>query len=145
MVNGHKQFTWRKVAHRSNERLDCLVYALAALVHARVNLERLSGPLVEPEVKEQQSEVADKRPTWGVIHRAALPYDTNSWPKIPVGSVPQPQDKSSSPWGARSGEGEEASFIAGSGSLWLPHIIPDAFTLRLVINSSVASGLNTGR
>jgi phage terminase large subunit GpA-like protein len=56
MVNGFKQYTWHKVAHRSNERLDCLVYALAALVHTRVNLDKLSGRLVEPEIKEQQSE-----------------------------------------------------------------------------------------
>src|SRR5215469_5920313 len=56
MVNGFKQYTWHKAAHRSNERLDCLVYALAALVHSRVELDKLSGPLIEPEAKEGQSQ-----------------------------------------------------------------------------------------
>jgi phage terminase large subunit GpA-like protein len=54
MVNGFKQYTWHKVGHRSNERLDPLVYSLAALIHSRVNLDKQSGPLIVPEVKEQQ-------------------------------------------------------------------------------------------
>jgi phage terminase large subunit GpA-like protein len=64
MVNGFKQYTWHKVAHRSNERLDCLVYSLAALTHSRVNLDKLSGPLTVPEAKEQQPQRRSaKRPT----------------------------------------------------------------------------------
>ena len=68
MVNGFKQYTWHKVAHRSNERLDCLVYALAALIHSRVNLDKLSSPLVEqPAQKEGDSQEAKQtqRPKWG--------------------------------------------------------------------------------
>ena len=47
------------------------MYALAALIHSRVNLDKLSGPLIVPEAKEQQSQEAKetRRPTWGVIHR----------------------------------------------------------------------------
>jgi phage terminase large subunit GpA-like protein len=100
MVNGFEQYTWRKVGHRSNERLDCLVYALAALVHARVNLEKLSGPLVEAESKEQQpsrEEATDKQPKWGVIYRVPLPSDTDGWQKV---VTTRPEDIPRSPWGA---------------------------------------------
>jgi len=100
MVNGFKQYTWHKVAHRSNERLDCMVYALAALVHARVDLEKLSGPLIELQTKGQQpasEEVADKRPAWGVIHRAPLPNDP--WQAVPYNRPPP--DKRS-PWGVQN-------------------------------------------
>jgi len=104
MVNGYKQFTWRKVAHRSDERLDCLVYALAALVHARVNLEKLSGPLVETEAKEKQQPEGAKRPTWGVMpgNGLLLPDGMTVGPKVAPGSVPVPQNKSRSPWGVQN-------------------------------------------
>jgi Phage terminase large subunit (GpA) len=100
MVNGFKQYTWRKVAHRSNERLDCLVYALAALVHARVNLDKLSGPVIEPEKpkEEQLQQPREERPAWGVIHRARLPTDTD-WQKV---VATRPEDKSRSPWGVQN-------------------------------------------
>jgi phage terminase large subunit GpA-like protein len=75
MVNGFKQYSWHKVAHRSNERLDCLVYALAALVHSRVELDKLPGPLVESEAKGQKSRPEPERPAWGVIARTPLPNE----------------------------------------------------------------------
>ena len=83
MVNGFKQYTWRKVGHRSNERLDCLVYALAALVHAGVNLDKLSGPLIETEAKEGQSQEVEEpeQQKWSAIYRVPLPSDTDGWQK----------------------------------------------------------------
>jgi phage terminase large subunit GpA-like protein len=96
MVNGFKQYTWHKVAHRSNERLDCLVYALAALVHSRLDLDKLPGPLIEPPAKEQPPQQLKKRPAWGVIHRVALPTETNHWQD--AGTV-RPEDKPRSQFG----------------------------------------------
>src|SRR5262249_7202451 len=78
MVNRFKQYTWHKVAHRSNERLDCLVYALAAMVHSRVNLDKVSGLLIVPEAKEQQPPPTAARPKWGVISSVPLPNDTDA-------------------------------------------------------------------
>jgi phage terminase large subunit GpA-like protein len=111
MVNGFKQYTWHKVAHRSNERLDCLVYSLAALIHSRVNLDKLSGPLVVPEAKEApRPQQTAKHPTWGVIHRAPLPNDTDGWEQnarafyannlLRQGQTTRPEDKPRSPWRA---------------------------------------------
>jgi phage terminase large subunit GpA-like protein len=66
MVNGFKQYTWHKVAHRSNERLDCLGYALAALVHSRLDLDKLPGPLIEaPASDRSQSQPVETKYAWG--------------------------------------------------------------------------------
>jgi phage terminase large subunit GpA-like protein len=110
MVNGYRQHTWHKVAHRSNERLDCLVYALAAMVHSRVNLDKLSGPLVVPEAKEQPPPPTAARPKWGVISRVPLPNDTDAMEQnaraffannvLGQGQTMRPEDKPRSPWGA---------------------------------------------
>jgi phage terminase large subunit GpA-like protein len=112
MVNGFKQYTCHKVAHRSNERLDCLVYALAAMVHSRVNLEKLSGPLIVPEAKEQPPQQAAKRPAWGVISRIPLPTDTDGLEQnaraffannvLGQGQTMRPLDKQRSRWGAQN-------------------------------------------
>jgi phage terminase large subunit GpA-like protein len=95
MVNGFKQYSWHKVAHRSNERLDCLVYALAAVFHSRVDLDKLSGPLIEPETKEPPAG-KPARSAFGVVHRMPLPSDTDQSKEA---SSTRPEDKPRSPWG----------------------------------------------
>jgi len=95
---------WHTVAHRSNERLDCLVYSLAALIHSRVNLDKLSGPLIVPEAKEQPPQrQAMKRPTWGAQPGTGVLLDgAPIGPKVPVGSAPQHQERPRSRFGVQN-------------------------------------------
>ena len=78
-----------------------MVMVLCLLDVYRSQIDRMSEPqLVQENGETSTAQPESGRPTWGVIHRAPLPDDTNNWPKVPGGSVPVPQDKPRSPWGA---------------------------------------------
>ena len=112
------------------------MYALAALIHFRLNLDKLSAPLIVPEAKERQSQEVkeSERPKWGVIDRVPLPSDTDGWQKA---LTALPEDKSRSPWGAinrpKSGEG---SRFAALFSVSLLHSLLDHRS-RTVVHPTV--------
>ena len=97
-VRGYTVTRWHKRADRPNHRLDCFVYALGALAISRLKIDDCE--LQRVEAKNVGQKPKSEKPKWGAIYRAPLPGDTNSWPKVPVGSVPVPQEKPRSPWGA---------------------------------------------
>ena len=97
---GARTIVWKRIMDR-NEGLDMVVMVPCLLDVYRSQIDRMSEPqLVQENGETSTAQPESGRPTWGVIHRAPLPDDTNNWPKVPGGSVPVPQDKPRSPWGA---------------------------------------------
>jgi phage terminase large subunit GpA-like protein len=100
-VRGYTLTKWYKRSGRPNHRLDCFAYSLAALALSRLKIDDCE--LQRTEAKNVGKEPEKKEPPkWGAIYRAPLPGETNSWPKVPVGSVPVPQDKPRSVWGVQN-------------------------------------------
>jgi phage terminase large subunit GpA-like protein len=100
-VRGYTVTRWHKPADRANHRLDCFVYALGALAISRLKIDDCA--LQRVEAKNVGQEPGEKEHLkWGTIYRAPLPGDTNSWPKVPTGSEPVPQNKPRSPWGVQN-------------------------------------------
>jgi hypothetical protein len=95
---GVQRTVWRRTStNQANDAWDLCCMALILIESMKLRFaEEMKPDYFEPKAAEEgngnngQSSV----PKWGVIHRAPLPGEaTPSGPVVPIGRVPQPQDK----------------------------------------------------
>jgi len=94
---------WKRIRDR-NEGLDMTVMVLCLLDVFRSQIDRMGEPqLVQENGEKPSASPEPDRPTWGVQPRSGvLLEEMPIGPKVPIGSVPVPQDKRRSPWGVQN-------------------------------------------
>jgi len=103
LSRGLRTIVWKRIRDR-NEGLDMTVMVLCLLDEFRSQIDRMTEPqLVQEDGEKGSAPPGPDRPTWGVQPSSGVLLEGMSiGPKVPVGSVPQPQAKPRSPWGVQN-------------------------------------------
>ena len=101
LSRGVRTIVWKRIRHR-NEGLDMTVMVLCLLDVYRSQIDRMGEPQLVSENGEKGSAPPEPdRPTWGAQPGSGVLLEGMPiGPKVPVGSLPVPQGKPRSPWGA---------------------------------------------
>ncbi|HET9376150.1 MAG TPA: terminase gpA endonuclease subunit [Chthoniobacterales bacterium] len=97
-VRGYTVTRWHKRADRPNHRLDCFVYALAALALARLKIDDCELQRTEAKNVGKEPEKKEQPIKWGVIYRVPQPSDNDGWQQVHLRPLPDRR----SPWGVQN-------------------------------------------